>query len=193
MAFYDDALLMNAKDHLGPILRQLIARGVHVRLHAPNGLHARLVTPELARLLREAGFVTLRLGLETVDPEISHRDGDKVSMTHLRQAVEALFDAGFAASDIGAYVLIARPGQTPESVYQTVAFAHGLGIPVLTAQFSPIPGTAEWEAAVDAGLLPRDADPLLHNKSSFPCGNASMWEAVKVRVREGNRRILTKH
>jgi hypothetical protein len=73
----------------------------------------------------------------------------------------------------------------------TAAYAQGLGVPVQTAQFSPIPGTREWAAAVSEGDLPADADPLLHNNSAYPCAGASAaaWEALKVEIRAGNRAL----
>ena len=47
-AFYDDALLLAAPDHLLVILEELARRGRTFRFHTPNGLHARLITREVA-------------------------------------------------------------------------------------------------------------------------------------------------
>ena len=192
VAFYDDALLCDAERHLLPILegvlsRGLRARGTRVRFHTPNGLHARFVDLDLAHMLRRARFVTLRLGLETADPGQQQRDGDKVDRDRFARAVEALWAAGFTAREVMAYVLIGRPGQDVEAVRATVSYAHQLGVPVSAAQFSPIPGTREWEAAIAAGGLSVDADPLLHNKSAYPCAEAGAWEALKVEIRQGNQ------
>jgi hypothetical protein len=74
-------------------------------------------------------------------------------------------------------------------VRTTVAFAHHLGIQVRTAQFSPIPGTLEWQAAVAAGCIAADADPLLHNNSIYPCADPQAWEEIKAQVRDGNRTL----
>jgi radical SAM superfamily enzyme YgiQ (UPF0313 family) len=195
VAFYDDALLCDAERHLLPILegvraRGLRAAGTQVRFHTPNGLHARFIDRDLAHRLQQAGFVTLRLGLETADPGQQRRDGSKVDRDRFARAVEALWAAGYTARELMAYVLIGRPGQDVEAVRATVAYAHDLGVPVSAAQFSPIPGTREWEAAVAAGNIAADADPLLHNKSVYPCANAGAWEALKVQIREGNRVLM---
>jgi radical SAM superfamily enzyme YgiQ (UPF0313 family) len=195
VVFYDDALLFDAERHLWPILDRLRARGVRPRYHTPNGLHARLIDGPVASRLRRAGFVTLRLGLETADPGQQRRDGDKVDRGLFARAVEALWAAGYTARQVRAYVLIGRPGQDLEAARATVAFAHGLGVPVGAAQFSPIPGTREWEAALALGCLVSGvdpasaADPLLHNNSLYPCGKGQAWEALKVQVRAGNRRL----
>jgi radical SAM family protein/B12 binding protein len=204
VAFYDDALLVDAAQHIHPILDGVIDRGLRVRFHTPNGLHARFIDRPLACKMRRAGFVTLRLGLESADPAQQARDGGKVDDAVFGRAVEALFHAGYSAREVAAYVLAGRPGQAVEDVRATVSFAHRLGVPVSIAQFSPIPGTGEWGAAVDAGraahlhrtqvqvsssagqIVP-GADPLLHNNSIYPCGGAQAWEAFKQEVREGNR------
>jgi radical SAM superfamily enzyme YgiQ (UPF0313 family) len=186
VAFYDDALLVDASRHIVPFLEEVIARRLPVRFHTPNGLHARYLDRPLARLMRRAGFTTVRLGLESADPIQQARDGAKVDEEAFARAVEALYAAGFTPREVGAYVLIARPGQQVRDVEATVAFAHCLRVPVYPAQFSPILGTPEGEAAVAAGCLPPDADPLLHNNSIYPCGHAEEWEALKVRVRAAN-------
>ena len=193
VAFYDDALLVDAERHIHLVLDGIVDRGLSVRLHAPNGLHARFIDARLAQAMRRAGFVTVRLGLETADPSQQMRDGNKVDDANFAGAVEALFGAGFSAREVGAYVLAGRPGQTVADVRATVAFAHGLGVSVHVAQYAPIPGTAEWAAAVHAGCIAPDADPLLHNNSLYPCGNAGQWEALKREVRAANRTLLAGH
>ena len=195
VAFYDDALLYDAGQHILPILDGILARGIdarspQVRFHTPNGLHARYIDRHVARKIRQAGFVTLRLGLETADPGEQRHDGDKVDRDLFVRAVEALQMAGFTANQVAAYVLIGRPGQSTGAVEATVTYAHHLGVQVRAAQFSPIPGTREWAAAVAVGDIPADADPLLHNNSVYPCANAAAWEALKVSIREGNRALL---
>jgi len=187
VAFYDDALLVDARAHIHPILDGILARGLGARFHTPNGLHARLLDRALARKMRRVGFKTIRLGLETADPAQQARDGFKVDREAFARAVEALYGVGFTRREVAAYVLAGRPGQDVKSVRATVAFAHSLGVPVRVAQFSPIPGTAEWDLAVRMGCIAADADPLLHNNSTYPCGGAEAWEALKEEVRAGNR------
>jgi radical SAM superfamily enzyme YgiQ (UPF0313 family) len=194
VAFYDDALLFDAARHIHPLLDGLIARDLHVRLHTPNGLHARYIDRPLALKMHRAGFVTVRLGLETADPAGQSRDGGKVDAAAFARAVEALYAAGFTARQVAAYVLIARPGQCMEDAHATVDYAHRLGVQVRTAQYTPIPGTDEWVAAARVNpALTADADPLLHNNSIYPCADPHPWEALKHQVREGNRKLLSEN
>ena len=81
-AFYDDALL-TPRPHATRILKEIISRDLSVSFHCPNGLHAREITRETAMLMRQAGFATIRLGLETSDPLRQHRTGGKVTNSSL--------------------------------------------------------------------------------------------------------------
>ncbi|MCR4406263.1 MAG: radical SAM protein [Anaerolineae bacterium] len=192
VAFYDDALLVNAAQHIHPILDGVIERDLRVRFHTPNGLHARFIDQSLAQKMRRAGFVTIRLGLETADPDEQWREGGKVDEASFAQAVQALFAAGFSPHEIAAYVLIGRPGQSVDKARDTVAFAHQLGIQVHPAQFAPIPGTVEWQTAIAAGQIAADADPLLHNNSIYPCADPWAWEEFKQEVRDSNHALLAR-
>ncbi|MBN1584511.1 MAG: cobalamin-dependent protein [Anaerolineae bacterium] len=194
IVFYDDALLFDTEHHITPILDGIIERGLRARFHTPNGLHAQFIDRPLAHKMRRAGFKTIFLGLETADPIQQQRDGAKVDDAHFRRAAQALYDAGFMPHEVAAYVLIARPGQSIASAQATVEFAHQLRVRVVLAEYTPIPGTVEWQKAVEMGLIAVDADPLLHNKAIYPCAHpdkADMvaWEKFKQKTRMENRRL----
>ena len=56
-----------------------------IRFHCPNGLHARLIDDELAKLMKESGFRTLRLSLETVNTRKAERDRRKGLISRISQ------------------------------------------------------------------------------------------------------------
>jgi hypothetical protein len=190
-AFYDDALLADVKGHLRVLLEEVLQRGLDCRFHTPNGLHARYVDRPLASKMYEAGFKTIRLGLETSDADEQRRTGSKVSSEHLRSAVRALQAAGFEARQITAYVLMGLPGQSVQGVMDSVDFAHECGALVQIEAISLIPGTREWERAALRGHVDRNVDPLLHNDSIYPFSwcEASVddFQRAKARATAGNR------
>ena len=190
-AFYDDALLLDARRHLVPILEGVLARGLQIRFHAPNGLHAREVTPDLAVLMRRAGFRTVRLSLETVDSARQQKTGAKISTGAFAQAVAHLQAAGFAAKDLGAYILAGLPAQPLAETEATVRFVHGLGVQAKLALFSPIPGTPDGDR-----VLPAGADPLLHNNTVYPylMGDDHMRELQRIKqlAKEGNAALTSR-
>jgi radical SAM superfamily enzyme YgiQ (UPF0313 family) len=167
IAFYDDALLVNADRHIKPILREVIDKAPEVNFHTPNGLHANMIDEELAALMKAAGFATVRLSVESVDEERLEDSCRKVDTAGFEAALSHLFSAGYGTGDIEAYVMMGAPGQPAEEVERTMRFAHAAGAVIRLADFSPIPGTAYFDAALKAfGLDP--AEPLLQNSSVLP-------------------------
>jgi len=185
-AFYDDALLVNAQRHIHVILDEVIARGLDCRFHTPNGLHAELIDESLAAKMFQAGFKTVRLGLESCRPEEQRRSGGKVTNEGFRRAVAALRAAGFKAADITAYVMLGLPGRPLQEAEESIAFAHQCGATVEVTLYSPIPGTAEWEQAVRYWGLDPQADPLLHNEKAL---DFAAFERVKALARQGNQTL----
>lgn len=162
-AFYDDALLVDADHGLVPLLEGVLACGLRVRFHTPNGLHARHVTHDVARMMRRAGFAMVRLSLETLDPGRQRSTGGKVSSEAFETAVAHLRAAGFGPAELGAYILAGLPDQPLAEVEASIRYVQHLGLQAKVAAFSPIPGTPDGER-----VLPPGADPLLHNKTVLP-------------------------
>ncbi len=167
-AFYDDALLLDADNHIKPLLKGLIEKGIHANLHTPNGLHARFVDEELAILMKRANFKTIRLSLETVNPIRQKESGGKVNNEDLVRAVSNLKKAGFSKREIGVYLMYGLPSQRIEEVIEGVEFLKALGVRINLTEFSPIKGTKVWEELARKGIITDDIDPLLTNNSVFP-------------------------
>jgi hypothetical protein len=194
-AFYDDALLEDADRHIHVILDEILERRLDCRFHTPNGLHVHCIDEGLAIKMYKAGFKTIRLGLETADAFEQMRSGGKVTNERFQQAVQNLSKAGFQAGEVTAYVLMGLPGQSVDEVLESVTFAHECGIQVQIALYSLIPGTVEWERAVQQWGFDAQADPLLHNNSiyPFPWNQAGFgdFEEAKARALAGNRMLIS--
>jgi hypothetical protein len=172
IAFYDDALLVNAWDHLIPILEDILERRLVCRFHLPNGIHARDLTPKVADLMFRTGFRTIRLGLETVNPAKQLETGGKVTDGEVLQAIDTLRGVGYSQKQIGVYLMAGLPGQPWEEVEAGIekVFEWG-GLPKI-AEFSPIPHTALWSEALRFSSYDIEREPLFQNNSILPC----QWE-----------------
>jgi radical SAM superfamily enzyme YgiQ (UPF0313 family) len=170
-AFYDDALLLHSDTHMSIFLEELIGMDLGLRFHTPNALHVREITPKIAGLLQRAGFRTIRLGLETSDLEM-HKDLDKkISEGEFEKAVHHLKEAGFSKKQIGAYILMGLPGQSVESVINTIRFLAETGATPYLAEYSPLPHTQMWEKAIASSDYDLVSEPLFHNNTLLPCWN----------------------
>jgi len=178
-AFYDDALLMDADHHILPILEGIVRHGGPARFHTPNALHIRPLSKEVARLLFRAGFKTVRLGLETAFFEGRRSLDSKVGPMEFEQAVSYLKRAGFTGEAIGAYLLFGLPGQDTGHLEESIKMVKTCGVKPVLAQYSPIPHTALWKAAVKASRYDLTSDPIFHNNSIFPCQKDPFsWEKI---------------
>jgi len=178
--FFDDALLVEAEDHFMALLEGVLNRGLKIRFHAPNGLHVGLITPNLARLMFRAGVKTIRLGLESLDPERQAGLGGKVRPGYFERALTCLTEAGFRPGDIGVYILYGLPGQLVEETAVTVQRVKDLGARPYLAEYSPLPGTALWEEARRHSPYDLAAEPLFHNNTVLACRRPDYsWEKIR--------------
>ncbi|HER24363.1 MAG TPA: radical SAM protein [Candidatus Atribacteria bacterium] len=166
--FYDDALLINSEDNFLIILEELIHRKLAIRLHTPNGIHARMINEKIAYKMYQAGVETIRLGFETVNPRFQSETGGKVTNLEFKKAVNVLLKAGFKTSQIGAYLLIGLPGQNLKEIVDSIHFVIDCGAHPRLAKFSAIPGTKIWKETKSYFNLKREIDPLFHNDALLP-------------------------
>ncbi len=164
-AFYDDALLVSPENWLWPLLDWF--EGRQARLHTPNAMHVRYLTPEVCARLRRAGFRTIRLGLETEDFE--HRRDVKLSRDEWGAGIAALREAGFGESEVGAYILFGLPDQEPSEVERTISLARAWGVRPELAHYTPIPSSSLFERACEVSPWPLRSEPLCQNNSIWPC------------------------
>ncbi|WP_419785896.1 B12-binding domain-containing radical SAM protein [Pseudodesulfovibrio sp.] len=176
-AFYDDALLVNPEQWLWPVLDRIGAAGMELRLHTPNAMHVRRLTPEVCARLRDAGLTTVRLGLETTD--FDHRRDVKLTRAEWEAGARNLVDAGFDLDDVGVYILFGLPGQDFSGVERAVQHVRSYGFRPHLAHYTPIPGSPLFAEAARASAYPIAAEPLFQNNSLWPCvpGGFSWSEA----------------
>ena len=167
IAFYDDALLVDFHRRLRPVLDRLKEMEIGFRFHTPNGLHARYIDEHVAHYFKEHGFETIRISLETTSPKRQAATGGKVTNRAVVEAVENLVSAGIEREKIGVYLLCGLPGQGVAEVEESIRFVTSLGVRPYLAEYSPIPGTIEWDSLIRDQVISPDIDPLLTNNTLF--------------------------
>ncbi|MDX9702190.1 MAG: B12-binding domain-containing radical SAM protein [Candidatus Auribacterota bacterium] len=165
-AFYDDALLFEASDHIVPFLRLWLDSGLQATFHTPNGLHARFLTDELASLMYRAGFRTLRLSLETTSAQRQKSTGGKIYLDEMRRAIDTLYNAGFTSEHFALYMLIGLPDQTKDEILQDIKIVHDMGARIDLSSFSPIPKTPVWDELMKDEPL-EFVEPLKYGKTVY--------------------------
>jgi radical SAM superfamily enzyme YgiQ (UPF0313 family) len=162
IAFYDDALLHHAEQGLIPFLNAAIEAKINTLFHTPNALNARLMTPELARLMVRAGFASFFFGLESCSSSWQRTTGGKVYSDEFAAAIDNLRAAG--AESIATYIIVGHPDLDVQDLERSIHFAHQCGTRVMLSEFSPIPGTIDGQKSRRWADL---EEPLSHNKTAF--------------------------
>ncbi len=192
-AFYDDALLVDANNHIKPILKGIISANLDLRLHTPNGLHARFLDEELAALMKKSGFKTIRLSLETIDKERQKKTGAKVSNEDLVKAVTYLKRNGYKKENIGVYLMYGLPNQGLDEVEEGIKFLKKLDVRINLTEFSPIRGTGAWDDLLLNKTITDNIDPLLTNNTVFSYlysgYNLERLRDIKLTVKSYNQNI----
>jgi radical SAM superfamily enzyme YgiQ (UPF0313 family) len=174
IAFYDDALILDPEKHIMPVLEKIARKNLGLKLHVPNGIHLKPMTKELARLMKTAGFESIRFGLETADADLQKNLGNKAGIVDLENALNWLEQAGFRRQQVVVYLLTALPNQTPEQIEQDIAAVKKLGARPSLSEYSPIPGTDLWEESLKSARFPFADEPLLQNCTILPCGHPGL-------------------
>jgi hypothetical protein len=142
---------LNQRKDFADFLR-LLARGNPGRRFSYFGeLRAEGVTEETARLLREANFTEVEVGLQSIDPEAMRLMDRKNNLRAFERGVRAMRGEGIA---VKVDLIVGLPGDTVDSVRHGLHYLHdnGLYSDVQVFNLSILPGTAFRHEAADLGL-----------------------------------------
>jgi anaerobic magnesium-protoporphyrin IX monomethyl ester cyclase len=108
-----------------------------------------------ARRMRRAGCRTVFFGIESGNDEILSLMRKGITAAQAREAVWAAHDAGL---EVGAFFILCYPGETDETVLETLRFAAALPMHYLGLSMPyPLPGTPLRERI--EGRVTRDSRP----------------------------------
>jgi len=150
VGIWDSNILMQYNEYLGPILKQIIASDMKLRMSAPEGFDYRLLTPEIAQDLKQSGFSTISLALENVDNTYAREQLNRQNnIDRLKKAISYLRDAGFEGHMIRLFIIVGLPDQDLDNIIENIRFVWSLGCNVTLFPFTPIPGTQLYEEHLD--------------------------------------------
>jgi radical SAM superfamily enzyme YgiQ (UPF0313 family) len=120
--------------------------------------------PEIMELMREAGFVTVFVGIETPDTEALRRmDKGHNAKLPILASIETLNSYGL---EVTSGIILGLDTDTPESEVRLREFVDASAVPVLTINLlQALPKTPLWERLEKAGRI--DEDPALESNVRF--------------------------
>ncbi len=172
VALFDDAFLYKSDMIAKPFLKRITDAKKGLRIHASNGLHPKFIDEEMAYLMKESGFETIRLSLESADEKTMNDTGGKVKRSEYENAIRLLMKCGYNKSELGTYIICGLPFQTPSEVLDSVKYVDDTGGVVYLAEYSPIPGTSLFYEALKVSRYDL-TEPLWQNNTLM-----SYWNPV---------------
>lgn len=141
--FIDDLFTIDVR-RLNALLDYFIEQNLDIRWRCLARVDR--VTPELLEKMYRAGCRQIHYGIESGNPEILKATAKHIDLDQVRQAVKWTEEAGIRAKG---YFILGLPGDTLETMEQTIEFAASLDLS--EAMFSiatPFPGTRLWDELV---------------------------------------------
>lgn len=112
------------------------------------------MTQEMLHSMRQAGCWQVDYGVESGDPDVLKSIHKGITMDLVRRAVRL---SRANSLRVRAFFMIGLPGETEETMQQTIDFAKSLDIDVAVFHIAtPLPGTELFKIAKERGELSRD-------------------------------------
>jgi radical SAM superfamily enzyme YgiQ (UPF0313 family) len=142
---------MNQRKDFAEFLRVLAQGNPQRRFSYFGELRGEGVTEDTARLLQEANFTEVEVGLQSIDPEAMKRMDRKNNLRAFERGVHAMLQRGIK---VKVDLIVGLPGDTVESVRRGLHYLrdNGLYSDVQVFNLSILPGTAFRQEAAQLGL-----------------------------------------
>lgn len=138
--FADDCFTLN-RVRLIEVCDELIHRKIRIGWECLSRVDT--VDSDLARKMKEAGCVRVFFGIESGNDTILKIMKKQATVEQARKAVNIFKQTGI---QVGAFFILGYPGETEETLLDTVNFASSLPLDYLSFTFPyPIPGTPLFE------------------------------------------------
>lgn len=128
------------------ICDEIANRNLKFPWHPLNGIRVDRVDKELFVKMKKAGCYKVSFGIESGNQEVLNKIDKKIKLEQVRNAVHWAKEVGF---ETFGYFMIGLPGETEESIKDTIRFAKELKLDIAKFNITiPLPGTKlfdEWE------------------------------------------------
>jgi hypothetical protein len=138
--FLDSNVLDNWGKHFRKILEGIIEMDLGLDFTVYGGVETNLLTDEMAKLMKRAGFSKITIPLESAEESVLREWGRTNDIDKFRAAV-AIARKYFLMGAVHAYIMVGYPGQTYESAIKSIRLCEEIECTPEVLAFTPIPGT----------------------------------------------------
>ena len=149
---------LNQRKDFADFLHLLIEGNPGQKMRYFGELRGEGITAQTARLLREANFTEVEVGLQSIAPDAMTLMDRKNNLRAFERGVRAMLDEGIR---VRVDLIIGLPGDTIESVRQGLHYLHdgGLTSDLQVFNLAVLPGTAFRQEATQLGLVYQPRPP----------------------------------
>ncbi|MBN1405768.1 MAG: B12-binding domain-containing radical SAM protein [Candidatus Omnitrophica bacterium] len=173
--FYDDTLTSNRR-FVFNVCNEIVKRNLKVRWESPTRVDC--IDAELLRLMKKAGCIRLRYGVESGDERILKIMNKGIDLRKVKEAFRLTRNIGI---ETFAYFIIGYIYDTEESMSNTISFARTLNPDfAMFTIATPYPTTSLQELAVkerlmDAGYWEQVVLNLRNDRLNYLVPDADAW------------------
>lgn len=137
--------------HASAVCREIIKRRLIFPWVPRSGIRVDRISAPLLKIMAEAGCYHVPLGIESGNQQILDRIKKGITLDQVRQAVASIRAAGMETTG---YFMVGMPGETQETIKQTLDFSTGLKLDFIKIGVCvPLPGTPMFSELEQAGRL----------------------------------------
>lgn len=133
------------------ICDEIINRGLRFPWHPLNGIRVDRVDKELFAKMKKSGCYKVSFGIESGNQNVLNNIDKRIKLQQVRDAVRWAGELGF---ETFGYFMIGLPGETEETIKDTIRFAKELKLDIAKFNITiPLPGTKLFEEWDGLGLI----------------------------------------
>lgn len=159
--FFSDELLMTSVERTINLCEDFIKTKLNIKWNCNGRLN--YAKPEVLRLMKQAGCVFIKYGIEAMDDEVLKNMKKTLTTKQIIEGVEATLDAGMSP---GLNIIFGNIGDNKDTLEKGVKFLlkYDDGAQLRTIRpVTPYPGSELYYYAIKKGLL-KDCEDFYENK-----------------------------
>ena len=167
---FNDATLTADMDWATELFEEMLKKKIDLVWNCSTRAKCIVPAPEILKLMKRAGCHTVMIGLESANETVLKNIRKNVTPEEVRIATDLVRKTGM---DVLVFAVIGFPGETKESILETISFLKSLNATYITLGIAvPVPGTDFYKYIEENGyLLTKDwsnYDPIKKPVFSYP-------------------------
>jgi len=159
-----DCGLTNNPDWVAEMCAEMLRHSLNLSWNCNS--RADKLTPKLLNLMKKAGCHTISVGCESADPQILKTMAKNETVEKISAGIQMIKEAGIG---VLVYFTLGLPGETVETIKNTIAFAKRMAPDFVTfGLVVPTPGTEFYDYLVKHNYLDRERTFSSYDPNAIP-------------------------